>query len=156
MKQKTEENNFKFAAVFIQIITFAIALFLIVISRYAFIFFSAAMLPTVIAVFFDRNSHKCSSATICTFNLIGAMPYLMRLWESPSINSMSKMIIADIDTWITIYGAAFIGQILYISMPLLIIRIYSAKARVQASALEKKYNKICEEWSIPTDEPPVN
>ncbi len=151
-QQNPDESNFKFAASFIKVITFAIALFLIVISRYAFIFFSAAMLPTIIALFFDRHTHKCASATICTFNLIGAMPYLIRLWESPSINAMAKLVIADVDTWMIIYGAAFVGQLLYMSMPLLIVRVYSAKARVQAGILEKKQKQLCEEWGIVVDE----
>lgn len=151
-KQDREERNFHFAASFIKIIAFVIALFLLAVSRYACIFFSAAMLPTVIALFFDRNTHKCASATICTFNLIGAMPYLIRLWESDQISMMAKLVISDVDTWMIIYGAAFVGQLLYMSMPLLVVKIYYAKARVQANILEKKQQKLCAEWGIASND----
>lgn len=148
-----DKNNFKFAAALIKIITFAIAILLVSISKYAAIFFSAAMLPTIIALFFDRNAHKCASATICTFNLIGAMPYLMKLWDSNYIDDAAKSIIANVDTWMIIYGAAFIGQLLYMSIPLLIIRLHIAKSKVQANALEKRCKQISEEWGIkPTEE----
>jgi hypothetical protein len=145
------EQNFKFAASLIKVIAFIIAVMVLVISKYAFIFFSAAMLPTILAIFFDRNKHKCASATICTFNLIGVLPYLMRLWNSNSINAMSKSVISDVDSWMVIYGAAFIGQLLYMSLPLLIVKLYSAKIQVHSSKLKKKSLQIAEEWGIKTD-----
>jgi hypothetical protein len=147
----SKEQNFKFAASLIKIIAFAIAIMVLVVSRYAFIFFSAAMLPTILAIFFDRNIHKCASATICTFNLIGVLPYLIRLWNSNSINSMAKSVIVDVDSWMVIYGAAFVGQLLYMSLPLLIVKLYAAKVQVQTTGIEKQYLQISEEWGIPID-----
>jgi len=145
------EQNFKFAASLIKVIAFIIAVMVLVVSKYAFIFFSAAMLPTILTIFFDRNKHKCASATICTFNLIGVLPYLMRLWNSDSINTMSKSVISDVDSWMVIYGAAFIGQLLYMSLPLLIVKLYSAKIQVHSNKLKKKSLQIAEEWGIQTD-----
>lgn len=148
-KKKIEnEKNFKFASSFIKVIAVVIAIMVLVISRFAFIFFSSAMLPTIFAVFLDRNDHKCLSATICSFNLIGVMPFLIKIWESNAIDYASKQILADITTWMTIYGAAFIGQLIYISLPLLIVRIYATKVRMNVEKLEKQHKKICDEWEI--------
>lgn len=146
------EKHFKFATALIKVIALVIALIVLVISRYAFIFFTSAMLPTLIAVFFDRNRHKCVSATICTFNLIGALPYLLTLWSSQSVNQVSKLIIADVDTWIVIYGAAFVGQLLYMSLPLLVVRFQSARTQVQISKFMKRRSQLSEEWGIPLEE----
>jgi hypothetical protein len=146
-KEKTDKS-FKFAASLIKFIAIIIALMVLVISKYAFIFFAAAMLPTIFAIFFDRNSHRCLSATICSFNLIGVMPYLIRIWDSASVDYVSKQILADVGTWMVIYGAAFMGQLLYASMPLLIVKIYSAKMKVQISKYENKHKTLCENWGI--------
>ncbi len=35
--------------------------------------------------------------------------------------------------------ATFVGQLLYVSMPLLIIKLYSAKIKVKTSKYEKKH-----------------
>ncbi|NRB10261.1 MAG: hypothetical protein HRU35_01395 [Rickettsiaceae bacterium] len=148
MSEGKVEDNFKFASSLIKIITLVMALILIVASRYAFIFFSAAMLPAIIAIFLDRHHHKCLSATICSFNLIGALPYLVTIWESRSIDYSSQQIISNFSTWLVIYGAAAIGQLLYISMPLLIVKIYQTKKQVNINKLEKKYKEICEKWGI--------
>jgi hypothetical protein len=143
-----QDLGFGFSAHLIQLVSFAIALLSVAVSRYAFIFFSAAMLPTIIAIFFDRKSHKCASATVCTFNLIGVMPYLIQIWEAQSINSMAKLIIADTDTWVTIYVTALLGQLLYVLLPLLVVKIYSARSVLRAGILEQKKLKIMEEWGI--------
>lgn len=146
-----KEDNFKFAASAIKFVSFAIAIMVLIISKNAFIFFVAAMLPTLMAIFFDRKNHKCASATICTFNLIGVLPFLIRLWNTNSIDSMAKSVISDIDTWIIVYGAAFIGQLLYMALPLLITKLHVAKIQVNVEALEKRYSQISKEWGIIED-----
>jgi hypothetical protein len=76
------------------------------------------------------------------------MPYLIQIWEAQSINSMAKLIIADTDTWVTIYVTALLGQLLYVLLPLLVVKIYSARSVLRAGILEQKKLKIMEEWGI--------
>lgn len=142
------ENNFHTAASLIKWVAVVIFLMVMVISKYVVIFFSSAMLPSLIAFFLDKGKHKCASATICTFNLIGVLPYLVRLWKSQSIDSLAKLVIADINTWMIVYGAAVIGQLLYLSLPLLIVKLYEAKNQVKINRLEKKCQLLAEEWGI--------
>lgn len=148
MSQENTDKSFKFASSLIKVIAIVIALMVLVISRYAFIFFATAMLPTIFAIFFDKNSHRCLSATICSFNLIGVMPYLIRMWESSSVDYVAQQILADVGTWMIIYGAAFIGQLLYASMPLLIVKLYSAKINIRIAKYEKKHKALCNQWGI--------
>jgi hypothetical protein len=148
MSDEKADRNFKFASSLIKIIAVVIALMILVVSRYAFIFFAAAMLPTIFAIFLDRNYHRCLSATICSFNLIGVMPYLIRIWQSSSVDYAAKHILSDVETWAVIYGAAFIGQMLYISMPLLIVKLYSAKIQAKLSKYKKQHKILCDQWGI--------
>lgn len=141
-------NDFYSAASLIKWVAFAIFLMVMVISKYAVIFFASAMLPSLIAFFLDKGKHKCASATICTFNLIGVLPYLIRLWKSPSIDSLAKLVIADVNSWMIVYGAALIGQLLYISLPLLIVKLYEAKNQVKINNLAKKCELLSKEWGI--------
>jgi len=149
MLQSDTDKNFKFASSLIKVIAVVIALMVIVISRYVFIFFATAMLPTIFAIFFDKNEHRCLSATICSFNLIGVMPYLIRVWEANSVDYLAQQLF-DVGTWMIIYGAALIGQLLYASMPLLVVRIYSARMRVRTEKYEKQHKELCEQWGINT------
>ena len=144
------EKNFKFASSLIKVIAILIAVMVAVISRFAFIFFAVAMLPTVFAIFLDRNEHKCLSATICSFNLIGVIPYLIRMWEANSIDYIAKLLLADISTWMIVYGAVFIGQLLYITMPLLIVKFYSARMKVRVAKFQNQHKLLCDQWGIDT------
>ena len=148
MSEIENEQNFKFASSLIKIIAILVALMVMIISHYALILFAASMLPTIIAIFIDKNEHRCFSATICSFNLIGVMPYLICMWESSAIDFLAKQLLADVSTWMVIYGAAFTGQLLYASMPLLIVKLYSAKMKVRAQKYEVQRKKICTEWGI--------
>ena len=147
-KESNKDKNFKFASSLIKVIAVVIAIMVMVISRFAFIFFAAAMLPTIFAIFFDRNYHKCLSATICSFNLIGVMPYLVRMWESNSVDHTAKMMLADISTWMVIYGAAFMGQLIYATLPLLFVKALAARVQVRVGKLEKEHKEICKDWGI--------
>ena len=148
MTSDISEKNFTFASSLIKVIAVIIALMVVVLSRYAFIFFSAAMLPTIFAIFFDKNNHKCLSATICSFNLIGVLPYLIRIWGSNNIDYVSKQVLSSASTWMVIYGAAFIGQLIYISLPLLIAKVYTSRIKVQIKKHLKQHQDICDKWDI--------
>ncbi|MFK7973863.1 MAG: hypothetical protein AB8B66_03250 [Rickettsiaceae bacterium] len=148
MKKTEEEKDFRFAASSIKVIALIIALMVMTISWHAFIFFSAAMLPAIFAFFFDRNEHRCLSATICSFNLIGVMPYLMSLWQTNAIDYLAKQLLATPSTWMVIYGAAFIGQMLYVSVPLLIVKFYLAKAKIKIGKYKTQRQALCDQWNI--------
>jgi uncharacterized membrane protein len=148
MQQDSAQDNFKYTSLVIRIIAFAIAFGVLFISKYVFVFFVAAMLPTVGAVIIDKRDTKCVSATICTFNLIGVMPFLFEILRSSNMNSAAKMIISDILTWLTVYIAAFVGQLVVWILPEIVAKIYLAKSTIMISMLESKRDKLCEEWGI--------
>lgn len=145
------ENNFKYTSLVIKIIALVIAIGVIFISKYIFIFFIASMLPSIVGVMFDRNDNRCASATICTFNLLGVLPFLFQMFKSPSISNAAKIIISDIFTWGIIYTAAFMGQLIFWIFPSLVVKFYLAKSSLKAYQLEQERDKICAEWGIDLD-----
>ncbi|MDF2964859.1 MAG: hypothetical protein K0Q51_247 [Rickettsiaceae bacterium] len=146
--QQDTADNFKYTSSVIKIIAAIIALGVLFISKYVFVFFIAAMLPTVGAMIIDKRETKCVSATICTFNLIGVLPFLFEILRSSNMNSSAKFIISDILTWLTVYIAAFVGQLVIWILPEIIAKIYLAKSTIMISILEGKRDKLCEEWGI--------
>ncbi|MCC2646071.1 MAG: hypothetical protein K0R02_136 [Rickettsiaceae bacterium] len=148
MQQNSAQDSFKYTSLVIKIIAFGIALGVLFISKYVFVFFVSAMLPTVGAVIMDKRETKCISATICTFNLIGVLPFLFEILRSSNMNSAAKMIISDILTWLTVYITAFVGQLVIWILPEIVAKLYLAKSTIMISMLESKRDKLCEEWGI--------
>ena len=141
-------QQFKRTVFIIKGITIIIAVLVFLVSRYAFLFFVAAMLPTLVAVAVDKKGNKSLSAVICTFNLIAVMPYLSEMWHSANVNAVAKWIIGDIGTWMTICFIALIGQLLILFLPGLVSILYKARSKLQVEALEKQRDGILNEWDI--------
>jgi hypothetical protein len=145
-------ESFKYATSLIKVIFIILGGIIFMFSKYGFIFFSAAMLPSIVIIFADRAPHKCASATICTFNLIGVIPYLKELWLAPTFNEGAKEVISDPLAWLVIYITAFVGFIIYIAVPAFIAKIYIAKANLRIANLVDHRNKICSDWDIKLEE----
>lgn len=141
-------DSFRYTSLLIQVLAFVTACIVIFVSRYLFIFFVAAMLPTIVSVFVDNRPSRCSSATVCTFNFIGVAPYIQRIFNSHNIDAVANHVISDLNTWLVVYLAAFIGQVLIWSLPELVAKIYTAKANLQIKILNERYRDISEEWGI--------
>jgi len=145
-------ENFTYATRLIKFIILFVGLIIFLYSRHAFIFFSAAVLPSIIVIFLDRVEHKCMSATVCTFNLIGVTPYLKQMYVSRSAHDSAKDIISNPTAWLIIYTVTFIGIVIYMSLPQIISQIYVAKANMRISKLISHRNKICADWDIKVEE----
>lgn len=142
LEQDSIEKNFRFASSLIKIIALMIAIMVLIISKYAFIFLAAAILPTVFTIFFNKNHHKCLLETIYSFKLIGIFSYFIRIWESKSVNFLSKQILLYIKTWMDNIRCCIYWSII-LPMPLLIIKIYSVKVQVQVRKYKKQYKELC-------------
>lgn len=145
-------ENFKYTTSLVKVIIGFIGLIIFTLSKHAFIFFSAAILPSIVVIFIDSAEHKCMSATICTFNLIGIIPFLKELYISESVQYASKDLITDPTAWMIVYGTTFIGLIIYVTLPSIIAQIYIAKANMRITKLMNQKKKICNEWDIKFEE----
>ena len=153
--QNNNTTYFRATTILIKLFALLLGSIILFFSQYGFIFFSAAMLPTVIVIFVDRRNIKCASATICTFNLIGVLPYLTQIWGSVSMDETSKILIADVKTWAVIYGSAVVGQFVYWILPLVFSKLYAIKTKVEVAILNAHRDKLCTDWSIRLENLPL-
>lgn len=147
-----DDTAFKYATFAVKLICILVAIAILFVSRYAFVFFVASMLPTIVAVAVDRNAHKCASATVCSFNLIGVLPYVVQLWQSLSINSAAKHIVSDITTWLVVYGASTVGALLYLALPIVVGRVFVMRNEIKIKQLNSTIDDLSLEWGIPLDD----
>lgn len=158
MEYNTQNENlayFKLTTVAIKIVALLLGCIILFFSHYAFIFYAAAMIPTAIVIFVDRKNLKCASATICTFNLIGVLPYLTHIWNNASLDEAAKMLISDIKTWGVIYGTAVIGQFIYWTLPVIFSKLYSIKVKVEVSILNSQRDRVSSDWGVKHNEGPI-
>lgn len=141
----------------IKVIAIMLAIAVLARSKNAFFFFLFAMLPSITAFLLDKGHHKCASATVCTFNLIGVLPSLHKLFASTSASlyfgtnafgGKVSSIIYDYQTWFVVYGITTLGSILYLIIPLLFGKMYVTHANKKIEVLQSKKKDIVDEWKI--------
>ncbi|NDB82821.1 MAG: hypothetical protein EB127_08780 [Alphaproteobacteria bacterium] len=140
--------NFSLTSSLIKILICFIGIIIFLYSRYAFIFFSAAILPSIGAFFADQVGHKCASATISTFNLLGVTPYLKKIYFAPSMNEAAKDMVINPYTWITIYTITFIGCLIYMIVPEILAQMYLIRYNLKIGNLVDRRDTIAKEWGI--------
>lgn len=143
-----ELKEFKMTVTFIKIFAIILMVLVFLLSYYSFLFFIIAMIPTFVALFFDKEDNRCASATVCTFNLIGVVPYLYQMYNSTNVSFVSKLMISNIETWFVIYFFAFIGQIFVWFVPEIVTVIYVSKAKMNVETLKKQRKVLADEWNI--------
>ena len=143
MAKKDNLNGVVFTTKLLAFIVAGIVLF---ISRYAFMFFILAMLPSISSVMFERKSNKYVSSIICAFNLTAVSPFLYTIFVSGGVNEAASQVIHDTYTWLIIYMAPAIGWCVILIVPHLVANIMIALTNSKiASNLEAQKN-IVEEW----------
>lgn len=148
-----KEDGFTKSDLLAKIVFVFAAVFVFVVSRYAFIFFLAGMLPSILVMFWDiKNHHKCASATVLCFNFIGILPYLFEMWNGSSISESAKIMIGDLKSWLYIYAFALIGYVFYIIVPLVISRLFMMKFEFRKQELVDRRAEICDDWEIDVSE----
>lgn len=145
------DKNFNFATSFIKIISILMSVIILLLSKYAFIFFMTAMLPSIIALFIDHNRHRCFSATMCSFNLIATMPYILKIWQSNDIDFTARSLILDFNNWLIIFSMMVAGWILYILIPAIICKINLSRHNMQLNKYQEQIDDIKQNWSIKID-----
>ena len=146
-------RSFRLTTLSIKIICVILAGGVLSISSYGFVFYSAAMLPGVVAHFGDKSTERYSSATVCAFNLLGLLPYLTDIWSNTTTNDTIRDTIGDVRTWITIYGAAMMGQLAYWLIQYLTVKLYIAKSELHATFVSAERDRLCTDWGIKADDP---
>jgi hypothetical protein len=143
---KSKDQSLAGIKIFIRIIFIISGVLILAISRYAFIFFIFAILPSITALSMDKRSNKFASSTICAFNITAVMPYLFDFLTAQDISASAKQFIGNIHIWFAIYGTTSLGWVMIWSVPQICGKIFQARALTKIHQLKTRQNAIIEEW----------
>ncbi|MFN7038302.1 MAG: hypothetical protein ACK4OM_01855 [Alphaproteobacteria bacterium] len=147
-KTTANKNNFKLISVIIRCFCVIVALSVLIISRYAFIFFVFAMLPAITSVTIDRRMDKYASSTVCAFNLMGVFPFLFNLLKSNVINNTAQVMLSTPFVWFTIYGCTSLGWLLIWGLPRFTSKIFLGRTKYKIEAIIREQNDLMDEWGV--------
>ncbi len=130
----------------LKFLAFLIGGIILIISKYAFMFFIFGMLPAIIASLSDKSQNRYASSTIIAFNLVGVLPFIFRIFGGENIDLAAHSLVSNIKTWGLIYSTTAIGWVMLWFMPILSSRIFYARAQLKIRKIEKQQRDLVEEW----------
>lgn len=116
------------------------------------------LLPTLVAFFTDTSPRRYSFMTIGFMNIAGVAPFVVALWQRGHTVEESLRIMSQPITWLVMFGAAAIGQLLLYTIPPFVTMITANRLENRLEMLKEARKKLVEIWgeevaeNIPIDE----
>jgi hypothetical protein len=106
----------------------------------------AGLAPTLVAALIDRYRARYLTRTVGFMNLAGLTPLIVQLWsDGLTMTSLAHILSRPID-WLTMYGAAGIGWVLFLGMPNLARVFVDIRADQLQRELKMRAARLVEEW----------
>lgn len=104
------------------------------------------LLPTMAAALVDRYRAKYLTRAVGFMNLAGLTPLIVQLWTSGLTMDGAAGILSRPINWLTMYGAAAIGWVLFLGMPSLARIFVDIRADQLQRDLQARAKHLIAEW----------
>lgn len=104
------------------------------------------MVPTVVAYMVDRTREKFLAITVGLLNFCGALPGIFELWAEGQAYDVAMSLATDPLFWLTSYGGAALGWIVYLALPALIGSYYAMTSGRRVQMLKKRQAELIQSW----------
>ncbi|TVR99650.1 MAG: hypothetical protein EA406_02910 [Rhodospirillales bacterium] len=104
------------------------------------------MLPTVVAAIADRSPGRHAAVTVGSINFIGVFPFLVGLWLSGNAVHDASALVTSVINLVLMYGAAALGWMIYLAMPLVVVAIWRLHGRSEVAGLRVRQKAMIDEW----------
>lgn len=113
-----------------------------------FILLYGGMIPTVVAFLADERPGRHLFLTVGAINLAAIVPHLEATWASSTVAHAGLSPIAQIDTWLVIYGASAAGWGLALGLPIIANVALESLIRARLRNLEEARERLAAEWEL--------
>jgi len=123
-----------------------IAIILLLLAAPALIVYLVGMVPTLVAIFIDRDPRKYASISVAAMNFAGVSFYLVDFFAGTASFSRALELVSDVFVIVVIYGAAAGGWIMIMVMPPVTAVILTALAESKIQSLRKQQAELVKNW----------
>ncbi len=106
----------------------------------------SGLVPTMVATVVDRYRAKYLTRAVGFMNLAGLTPLIVQLWSNGLTMDGVASILSKPINWLTMYGAAGIGWVLFLGMPSLARVFVDIRADQLQRELKARAKQLAEEW----------
>jgi hypothetical protein len=103
-------------------------------------------LPTLVALFTDTDPGKPSLTAIGFLNVAGVAPFIIELWQKGQTLENAIHIMRQPATWLIMFGAAAIGQLLLYAVPTAIAMLTVSRMEARLRTLREGLQHLQAIW----------
>jgi hypothetical protein len=105
------------------------------------------MIPTLVAIFTINDEKQGSAITaIGVMNAAGVSPFLVELWQKGQTIGNALDIIRAPESWVVMFGAAAVGQLILFAVPQAIAFATVANAEARIKLLKDNLERLKVVW----------
>lgn len=104
------------------------------------------LLPSLVALFTDTDPRRSAFMTIGFLNLAGVVPFVIDLWQQGQTMENALHIVRQPLTWLVMFGAAGIGQLLLFSVPAAMTMMAVARMEARLKTLREALVELKTVW----------
>jgi hypothetical protein len=128
------------------IIMIVITMILVMVLKTGMIFCVLAMLPAIVAYYFDRSPTQYIFHTVFACNLAATLPFIGQMLRNNVDSVEIQAVMTNGLHWLIIYGAAGFGWLLVFTAPVFAKGLINMMHQRQIHRLERTQNRITSEW----------
>ncbi len=107
---------------------------------------ASGMVPSAVAYVVDRSRTKYLTITVALMNFSGTLPGLGDLWQQGHSLAAATAIASDPFHWLSSYGAASIGWLIFLTVPPVLKAFYVRTTMNRIDSLRRKQAALVETW----------
>lgn len=104
------------------------------------------LIPTIVALFTDSDTHRSKLATIGYMNLAGVLPFLIELWQNGQTMEAAMAIIRNPSSWAVMLGAAGVGHLILYAIPPMIASVIIINQENRLDTLKQGLEELVKIW----------
>lgn len=106
----------------------------------------AGMIPTLVALFIDKDRQHSSATAIGAMNCAGITPFVIDLWLKGQTMTTVVQILSEPSSWLIIFGAAAIGQMIVSIVPQAMATLTLAHSEIRIKNLKHNLELLKTSW----------
>lgn len=107
---------------------------------------TVCMMPTLAAWLVDRQPGRALATSVCLLNLAGSLPGVIEVWTAGHDVAAAQWVLSDAVTWLTAYGAAAVGWLLFAVLPPALRAHHGRSTARRIRQLQKKQEALEKDW----------
>ena len=132
-----------------------VVLGLVVFATPAFVVLVVGIIPSIVAMFIDREPGRNATIAVTATNLSGVAPFVMELLVSGATMTRAIAMINDVFVLAVMFGTAAIGWGLVLGMPKVAAVYISVSNDAKVQAMLREQRRMVEEWGEAVTEAPA-